>query len=340
MKKIIMVVTFVVLIGLPFRAFASGLCCQLSSGVQETLSGVASPGAQNISLQFNYSFTVMDKLRQGTATRPVGEVKNEGKYTVIPTRMEMTKYSLTAAYGFSPRLSVFVTVPYIRNTMDMEMFMSMGMGMAPQWMEHQMEPVKGLGDVTAMGLYRIYTDNDAYPRDTLTVGLGVKTPTGSYTETNSSGKYIHAHMQPGTGSWDPLVSVIYAKMMNPFLFQADATYQITTRNSKGYEFGDSLAANLLGKYGISRYFNVTGGLTFLHVNKATDEDGNYTNLASVMDDPANTGGDSLWFSPGVQILPIRNSMIDLRVQLPVWEHANGIQLVSSYMILVGISYSF
>jgi hypothetical protein len=147
-------------------------------------------------------------------------------------------------------------------------------------------------------------------------------------------------LQPGTGSWDPLISLIYAKMRNPFLFQADVTYQITTRNSKGYEFGDSLAADLTGKYGVSRYFNVTVGFTFLHVNKATDEDGHYTNLASLMDDPANTGEDSLWFSPGVQILPIRNSMIDLKGQLPVWEHVSGIQLVSRYRIFVGVSIAF
>ena len=38
MKKIMTVMILLVLAGLPGRAFASGLCCQLSSGVQETLS--------------------------------------------------------------------------------------------------------------------------------------------------------------------------------------------------------------------------------------------------------------------------------------------------------------
>ncbi len=340
MKKIWLTIASFILFVLPGSAYASGLCCQLSSGVQETLLGVASPGTQNISLQFNYSFTVMDKLRQGTATRPIEEIKNEGVYTSLPTRMEMAKYSLTAAYGFSPKLSLFVTVPFIRNTMDMDMFMSMGMGMPKEWMEHQMAPVRGLGDVTVMGLYRVYVNNDVMPTDTLTAGLGVKTPTGSYTKKNSSGKFIHAHMQPGTGSWDPLISLIYAKMMNPFLLQADATYQITTRNSEGYEFGDSFAANLSGKYAVTRYFNITGGFTYLHVNRSSDEDGKYTNLMSLMDDPANTGGDSVWFSPGVQILPLRNGAIDLKFQFPLWEEVNGIQLVSSYRILVGVSYSF
>jgi len=147
-------------------------------------------------------------------------------------------------------------------------------------------------------------------------------------------------MQPGTGSWDPLLSLVYTKMANPFLLQGDVTYQITIRNSNGYEFGDSFTANLSGKYAVFPYFNVTAGLTYLHLNRASDKEGKYTNLKSLMDDPANTGGDSIWFSPGIQILPLKNGMIDLKVQFPLWERVNGIQLVSSYRIFVGISYSF
>ncbi len=339
MKRNLLLFLIMSVLAMPCAASAASLCCQLSSGVQESLLGVASPGDKNISLQLGYSFTLMDKLRQGTTERSVQDVENEGKYTSIPTRMEMTKYSLTAAYGFSPKFSLFATLPWVRNTMDMEMFMSMGMGM-PMWMEHAMEPVKGIGDVTLMGLYRVYVNNEIMPTDTVTVGLGLKTPTGSFKEKNSKGKFIHAHMQPGTGSWDPLISVVYAKMLNPFLLQADATYQITTRNSEGYEFGDSFAAGLSGKYALSRYFDLTAGLLYLHVNKSSDKEGKYTNLKSLMDDPANTGGDSLWLSPGIQILPIRNGMIDLKVQFPVWERVNGIQLVSSYRILTSISFSF
>lgn len=325
---------------LPEGARAAGLCCQLSSGVQETLLGVGTPGERNISLQVSYSFTLMDKLREGADERSVGEIESQGKYTVIPTRMEMAKYTLTAAYGLSPKFSAFVSIPYLRNTMDMEMLMSMGMNMPAEWMEHSMEPVKGIGDLTVMGLYRLYTNNDVMPTETLTAGLGVKTPTGSHTKKSSSGNFIHAHMQPGTGSWDPLLSLIYAKMMNPFLLQADATYQITTRNDKGYKFGDSFAGNIEGKYAVSRHFNICGGLTYLHINRSSDREGNYTNLMSLMDDPANTGGESVWFSPGIQLIPVRNGVIDFKFQFPLWERVNGVQLVSSYRIVTALSLSF
>lgn len=326
----------------PSQTLAAGLCCQLSSGVQESLSGVATPGTGETSVQFNYSFTRMDEFKEGSTERSVDYIKTSTQYASIPNAslpvdMNMMKYTMTAGYGFSPKFKAFLSIPYIRNTMDM----TRNTGMA--WMDMTMEPVSGLGDITAMGLYRLYTDREIRPTNAVTLGFGVKTPTGSFTETKASGAFVHAHMQPGTGSWDPLLSLIYTKMANPFMVQADVTYQYTTRNRQGYEFGDSAAVNLSGKYAVVKEFNVTAGLTYLHVGKASDRDGKYydpaTN-ASLMDDPANTGGNSLWFSPGIQVLPVNNGMIDLKVQVPVWERVNGTQLVSSYRVLAGISYGF
>ncbi|MEK6700366.1 MAG: transporter [Nitrospirota bacterium] len=321
---------------LPVTSFAAGLCCQLSSGVQESMSGVAAPSTDQFSLQFTYSLTRMDKLKQGSETRSLDQAAATTPYTSLPVTMDMVKYTTTIGYGFSPDLKAFVAIPYLRNTMDMTMSLGVGMG----WMDMSMEPVSGLGDITLMGLYRIYRDREIRPTEAVTVGFGLKTPTGSNTEISDTGSLVHAHMQPGTGSWDPLVSLIYTKMAGSILYQADGTYQYTTKSREGYEFGDSLALNLSGKYAVVKEFNVTAGLTYLHGGKASDSDGQYTDLTSLMDDPANTGGNSLWFSPGIQALPIRNGVIDLKVQVPVWERVNGIQLVSSYRLLLGLSYGF
>jgi hypothetical protein len=76
-----------------------------------------------------------------------------------------------------------------------------------------------------------------------------------------------------------------------------------------------------GKYAVVREFNVSGGLTFLNVNKAIDRNGSYYDTVTnskLMDDPANTGGESLWFSPGIQVLPFRNGMIDIKCEVPIW----------------------
>lgn len=328
--------------GIAGRSDAAGLCCQVSSGAQEGLLESSSQRPGNPTLQISYSFTEMDEFRHGAARKSMSEVKEKSGYPVLPTDMGMTKYTLTASYDFNRHVTALVSVPWIRNTMDMTMQMKMKMGMMTKtvWMGHEMAPVDGLGDITVMGLYHFYPRGADNPSDIITVGAGVKTPTGSSTEKNSNGNFIHAHMQPGTGSWDPIVSLLYTRTLSRGLFQADMTYQFTTRNSHGYEFGDSFTANALGTFAALDFLNVTGALTYLHVGRASDRDGEYTNPRSLMDDPENTGGDSIWFSPGVQLVPIRNFSIDAKVQVPLWERVNGWQLVSDYRVLLGISYGF
>jgi len=324
LRKISGIVISVALVclSLAHEAHSSGLCCQLSSGVQESLAGVAAPGTEEVSLQFNYSFTRMDKIKDGGSTRSLTEARSYTKpdgttYTSLPLSMDMARYTMTAGYGFTPKIKAFVSIPYVRNTMDMTASNGAMLG----WTDMTMPPVSGLGDATVMGLYRLSMDREIRPTNTVTLGFGVKTPTGSSTERTESGRFIHAHMQPGTGSWDPLFSIIDTKMMGSFLVQADATYQLATRNKEGYKFGDSLAATFTGKYAVVKELNVLAGLTWLHVNRASDKNGSYydpvTN-SSLMDDPANTGGDSLWATAGVQVLPFRNGMIDLKAQLPAW----------------------
>jgi len=344
MKKNMLMILVLSICIMPSIAFGAGLCCQLSSGVQESLAGVAAPGEGDLSLQFNYSFSKMDEFKQGSSTRSLDEAKTYVKpdgstYTSLPVAMDMVKYTVTAGYGFNSKLKAFVSVPYLRNTMEMTSYQGMMMG----WMDMTMQPVSGVGDVTAMALYRVYTDRELRPSDALTIGLGLKAATGSSTETTSTGRLVHAHMQPGTGSWDPLLSVIYTKMLESLQLQADATYQYTLRNRQGYEFGDSLAAGLTTRYAVIREVGITAGLTYLHVGKADDRDGRYYNPAtnsSLMDDPANTGGDSIWFSPGLQVFPVRNLSFDAKFQVPLYENVNGIQLVSRYRMLFGLAYAF
>jgi hypothetical protein len=150
-------------------------------------------------------------------------------------------------------------------------------------------------------------------------------------------------MQPGTGSWDPLLSLIYTKMIDQFLLQSDITYQYTTENRLGYEFGDSAAFNLAAKYALIKELNIGVGITYLHVGKASDRNGKYydpSTNSNLMDDPANTGGNSIWVSPCLQVFPVKNLSLDAKVQLPIRENVNGIQLVSRYSVLAGVSYSF
>ncbi len=321
---------------LPSVASGASLCCQFSSGVQENLAGMAAPSTGETLLQFTYSFTRMDRLQEGTTARTLYDVSASTAYTSLPVHMDMIKYTVSAGYGISPRFKVFASLPYLRNTMDMTMSRGVGLG----WMEMTMAPVSSPGDATIMGLYRLFVDQPLQPAAALSVGLGIKTPTGSSTVTTAGGEYLHAHMQPGTGSWDPLLSLLFTRMLNTIDLQADVTRQFTTRNRQGYEFGDSTSMTVSARYTAWRLIDPTLGVTFLHAAGASDREGRYSDPASLMDDPANTGGDSLWIAPGIELFPHRQMAVTAKIQVPVWEKVNGIQLVSSYRLVSGISYRF
>lgn len=302
-------------------------------------------GLENVSLQFTYQFARMDRYKKGSDTQSLDEakayIKPDGTaYTSLPVSMDMVRYSMTAGYAFSSRFQALLSLPYVRNTMDMTSSLGAMLG----WQDMTMAPTSGVGDAVLMGLYRLDGRQAMDQNKAVFVGLGVKAPTGSSTERYENGRLIHFHMQPGTGSWDPLLTVRYTtKAADHLTLQADAAYHYTTSNREGYEAGDSASAGLAGRYVLTKAVGVSAGLTYVHTGKAADRNGRYYNAAtntSLMDDPANTGGDSLWFSPGLQATPAKNLVLEAGVKLPLWEKVNGIQLVARSIVSAGISYRF
>jgi hypothetical protein len=286
----------------------------------------------------------MDRFKEGSTTRSLDEAKAYTKpdgttYTSVPISMDMVRYTMTAGYEFSPRFRAFASLPYVRNTMDMTSSLGPMLG----WQDMTMEPTSGVGDATLLGLYRLHGNGEMAPTQAVFLGLGVKAPTGSSTERYSSGRLIHAHMQPGTGSWDPLLTLLYTSTTGHLTFQADAAYQYTTENREGYEAGDSASGGLTGRYVVSTMLGINANITYLHTGRASDGNGAYYNPATnsnLMDDPANTGGNSLWLTPGLHVLPVKNLALEAKVKVPLWQNVNGIQLVSSSIWSAGISYRF
>src|SRR5690606_35143632 len=86
------------------------------------------------------------------------------------------------------------------------------------------------------------------PTRRLTLGLGVKAPTGDNTVRTDAGTLVHAMMQPGSGSWDALFLINDMRAYYPLVVQANLFYHLTTRSDEGYEFGDQMSLDLIGRY--------------------------------------------------------------------------------------------
>lgn len=323
------------------KAYALGECGLSCCIAGSTASGVTLAGKFGLSVMYEYSY--METIRNGTdevsPDEAIARNKTGASYSV-PTEMKMQKYTLVGFVPINERLSVLTYIPYVINDMDMRM--SMTMGMMTTVSDMSMDTVQGLGDITVMGLYTLYTDAPVRPTSRLTAGFGVKTPTGETSEKTSSGRLVHAMMQPGTGSWDPLLLVNYMKAYYPLVLQANFLYQMATEGFNGYEYGDRFSLDLAARYQATNYINIGVDLNALHTEKDEDHDGKYSRPAtSMIDNVENTGLDSIFLSPVVQAkIPNTDGSAEFKYQFPIYQDMNGFQQVVDWRVLASLSWAF
>ena len=331
-------------------AYASGECCQSRSIIDATTSDIT--GASNFGLSLQYEYSNMKTIKDGSngithdtalenASKDWSMMPMKKESFSIPTRMIMQKYSLLGTYSITDRINVLATVPYVINDMYMRKLTRNTMGM-DMTMDMKMDTVEGLGDMTLMGLYQIYEDNHELPTKKLTGGIGLKTPTGKNDEETDSGTLVHAMMQPGSGSWDPLFLVNYMQTFSPVVFQTNLLYQMTTEGDEGYEFGDKISLDLIGRYRVTDYFYPGLELNGFYAGQDTDHDGKYSRRdVSLLDNPDNTGITSLAITPAIQVkVPKTGCNIDLKFQQPLYQDVRGTQQVVDWRAMAAIVWTF
>ena len=278
--------------------YAHGECCLSRSLTEATTSDMAV--AENLGLSLQYEYSNMETIRDGSnsishntvldrVTEEWPEMSPETRSFSIPTRMIMQKYTFLGAYHLTERFQFLVSIHYVINDMYMRKITRNTMGMDMR-MDMKMDTVEGPGDMALMGLYTLLADELTNPTKKLTLGLGVKTPTGENDEVTESGSLVHAMMQPGTGSWDPLFLVNYMRSFYPLVLQANLLYHITTEGDQGYEFGDKVSLDICARYRVTSYLNPGLELNGLYAGEDTDHDGKYSRPdTSLVDNTDNTG---------------------------------------------------
>lgn len=322
------------------RAYALGEC-----GLSCCLAGAAGGGvalAENFGISLVYENAWMETIREGTGEvspdDAIARNKQAGKSYKVPLNMRMQKVSLVGAFPVNERLTLLALVPYVINDMEMRNMSAMGMVM-----DMRMDTVSGLGDATVLGLYTLYTDAPIRPSQRLTAGFGLKAPTGRSDETTASGSPVHAMMQTGSGSWDPVFMVNYMRGFYPLVLQATLFYQLTTEGVNGYEFGDRFTYDLSARYQAGNFLNLGVEVNGIHAAKDRDHDGRFSVNAdtSLADNPEYTGLTSIFITPLVQAkLPGTGGSAELKYQIPVYQDVNGFQQVVDWRALATVTWVF
>ena len=231
---------------------------------------------------------------------------------------------LTGRYYFSPQIRVLLNAPYSMNDINGKR-------------------IKDFGDISLIGQYQLYnTDIDAETdfRQRLFAGGGVKFPTGAYNKSIVFGE-VDPHFQPGTGSFDFLLSTTYlARYKGKLGLSTDVIYTINTTNSNDYRFANK--------------FNLTSTLFYLiEAGKQTRMGGKEWNflphagmyLENAGYDTQNgvdvdgTGGTTVFLTGGMDVY-YNQFTINFTYQQPVSDKLNGDQPENQRRFFIGAGYSF
>lgn len=106
------------------------------------------------------------------------------------------------------------------------------------------QEISGLGDVNILASYNLIQTKDTpfVPdenaiKHSLSIGAGLKLPTGSYNRENNTGS-VNPSFQLGTGSWDILLASNYSVGYKQYGMGVLANYVIKTENNEQYQFGN------------------------------------------------------------------------------------------------------
>lgn len=238
------------------------------------------------------------------------------------TQTDWKRATLTVGYGIVPKLGVTVIVPYLWKEKS-EIAGTSRIRISSE--------AEGLGDMSVLVRYSPLGRSFVNFRE-LSLGAGVKIPTGA-TDRSQFGKTMLAELQPGTGSWDYIVSASFYQGFEPVDFVASATYLLTSEydgyDFGTYEFGDQFSYLLTATFHPVPRFDLSAALSGTARGKDR-RDGEREDA---------TGRHQVWFMPGVQVQVIPEMLrVHAYYEAPVYQHFNGVQLGSDYNLRFTVSY--
>lgn len=208
----------------------------------------------------------------------------------------------------------------------------------------------GFGDLIVFPRYQVFNKTTAKTRNEAVIGLGYKIPIGKYNDSTliytnpTTGKEYYTTspptVQPTTGSHDFIFYGFALKEFKKRNFKVFANLLYIKRgwNALGQKFGDYSS---IGLFVSKTYFNKLGiNLQLRAENIAkmkTDKNVDMVALYNVY--PESTGSKKLFFVPQISYSQ-RHFTYFLVSEIPLYQYANGVQVVSKNLFTFGLSYRF
>lgn len=206
--------------------------------------------------------------------------------------------------------------------------------------EGRSETASGLGDVVVSAKHRFYRRVGKWADRHAAVEVGIKLPTGATDRPVDPGlpAVLRGRVQPGTGSTDGRINVVYQQARRRFVFAADAGYRFNQEGDGGYRWGDEARLNLSGQYVLFPRAYAQPGHEVFAVLEGTFLDQEKDRLRGRSLEAS--GRTAAFLAPGVQYVATERLFLDLSFQFPVWEDVGRGGLKSRWNLLAQGRFAF
>lgn len=285
--------------------------------------------AGEVTLGYEFEYVDQDEHRIGARDASFREIPghHDEEFTVNRTH----RFSASAA--FTNRISADLSVPLVSRSHS-HVHRHHGEDILTSW------DLEGFGDLRLLTRWLFW--NPENPRNpALSAILGGEFPSGAHEERNEEGDLAESSIQPGSNSTDLILGFSSRQRFEVPMFRGgygvmpfftSVTGQINGPGTDDYRLGDTLQVNAGVSYPITPKLGFLTQINFL----LRDRDGKGRTDEEIQ----KTGGEFLYFSPGLEFRPSEDWRFYGLVQVPVYQRVNLIQTVSDYNVLFGVRYRF
>jgi hypothetical protein len=288
-------------------------------------------GDGKFSLDLSFQYIDQDQPRIGSRRAAIGAIASD--HDEIRTINRLAALQLN--YSLNERFQIGVTLPYVSRSHE---HFDEENARIERW------NFAGVGDAVVQGRLRVFSSMDPAHSSIWLTG-GVKLPSGSEREIGSTGEDAEVTIAPGTGSTDALFGVTYQSgLLRNTALQGEMGHttlipifialngRLNGSGTHDYRRGHELQLNAGTEYPLTSTVHLLGQINGRMTGK--DEAGQTNENRDL------TGGRYLYLSPGLRLLLGAKTSIYGFIQVPVYQHVNGLQLTAKANYLAGIRKSF
>ena len=305
----------------PLTAVASCGSAFCMVDTQWSMQGVSTTAGTRLDLRYEY--INQDRLQNGRSRVGVGEIPRDHDEVQTVNR----NFVGTLDHTFNANWGVGATVPVVHRIHNHIQNNEDGTQTPESWKFTE------LGDVRLLGRYQFTAaENAEHALGQWGLYFGAKLPTGSHTISNAEGERAERTLQPGTGTTDALVGAFVRRALplKDLSWFAQGLVQMPLNARDDYKPGRRLFLDAGLRYEARERLAL-----LLQANgqiKGRD--------SGAQAEPDDSGGRSLWLSPGVSYAFSPKIQAYGFFQLPVYQYVNGVQLIASRSLVLGLSTRF